>query len=207
MIPLPLGRDGALGRIVSAYVIWNRFDLPYESSSFSRTGQCLVTCACPRIYQEQMITLLSMEMPYTSATIQGLDFETDSRQLTCRNEFAPETYKFPCHAMHQIVPGRSPKKKCLEIRGRARRLPCSAEIVVKIFVRFNGSHEVVVSKWYALGCCESVSHTDCVLDLDMEVSQTEHVEDAWTSYLSSIKLPPAKIIQLLRRELGPFSRR
>ena len=76
VIPLPLGRDGALGRIASAYVIWKRFDLPYRSSSFGRTGQRRVTCACPRIYQEQMITLLSMEMPYTSATIQGLDFET-----------------------------------------------------------------------------------------------------------------------------------
>lgn len=85
VIPLLLGRDGALGHIVSAYVIWNRFDLPYESSSFSWTGQCLVTCACPRIYHEQMITLLSMEMPCTSATIQGLDFETDSRQIVVMN--------------------------------------------------------------------------------------------------------------------------
>ena len=59
----------------------------------------------------------------------------------------------------------------LKIRRRARSLSCSSEIIVEVFIRFNGRHEVIVSKRYVLSGRESVGHTDCVLDLHSTISK------------------------------------
>lgn len=84
--------------------------------------------------------------------------------------------------MHQTVASQA--DRCLEIRRRARGLSRSSEVVVEIFIRFNGSREVVVPKWYALGCRERVGHADSVLDLQSMISREPcffgHVVDGLT---------------------------
>ena len=59
----------------------------------------------------------------------------------------------------------SEKNLSLQIRRRARSLPCPSEIVVKVFVGLNGRQEVIVSKRDALGRRESVRHPHRVFDL------------------------------------------
>ena len=60
----------------------------------------------------------------------------------------------------------------LEIRCVARSPSRSSKIIVKVFIRFNGRHEVIVSERYALCRCESVGHADRVFDLHSLISKT-----------------------------------
>lgn len=62
-------------------------------------------------------------------------------------------------------------EQSLQIRRRARSLPRSSEIVVKVFIGFNGCHEMVISKRDALRGGECVGHADCVLDLHSMISK------------------------------------